>query len=116
MHFYLLNSPVLSNWGHYKFEGPITQAKAIATLPPNFVSAIGHESTANLLGHLLQCEVRMNRAQIVMQPGDTALVFRLKKRPHEGAVLNHEQLDAIGYEFGLLHCLEAGGNTSDCNS
>lgn len=116
MNFYLLNSPILSNWGHFEFEGPIDLAQARAAMPDQFVSAIGHQTTADLLSQLLHINVPMNRAQIVMQSGDVALVFRLKKRPPEGAVLDQQQLDAIGYEFGLLRCHAAPARTSSTSS
>lgn len=107
MNFYLLNSPVLSNWGHFEFEGPIDLAQARAAIPTDYVSAIGHHTTADMLSQLLQINVPMNRAKIVMHTGDVALVFRLKQRPPEGVVLDQEQLDSIGYEFGLLRCHSA---------
>jgi hypothetical protein len=33
---------------------------------------------------------------------DAALVFKLKARPPEGKVLSLEELEEMGYEFGLL--------------
>ena len=116
MNFYLLNSPVLSNWGHFEFEGPMNLAQARAAIPDQFVSAIGHQTTADLLSQLLHIQVPMNRTQIAMQTGDVALVFRLKKRPPEGTVLDLQQLNAIGYQFGLLRCHAATVGTSRATS
>lgn len=105
MAFYLLNSPVLTDWGNYDFRGPIDAAQARQLLPNHFISAIGHQSTTDLLSELLQCAVPMNRGQIVMQVGDQALVFRLLKRPPEGQVMNKQQMLTLGYTFGLLRKL-----------
>jgi hypothetical protein len=38
--------------------------------------------------------------------GDAALIFRLKKRPAEGRVLSREEIEEIGYEFGVLKKLD----------
>ena len=71
-------------------------------LPSQFISAIGHQSTTDLLSELLQCPIPMNRSQIVMQAGDQALVFRLLKRPPEGQVMDKQQMLTLGYTFGML--------------
>ena len=105
MSFYLFNSPVLTAWGKYDYQGPLNTQQARLLLPADFISAIGHESTAILLSELLQCSVPMNRTQVVMQTGDQALVFRLSARPPEGRIMNTEELQQTGYVFGLLRKL-----------
>ena len=53
MSFYLFNSPVLTAWGNYDYQGPLNTQQARLLLPADFISAIGHESTAILLSELL---------------------------------------------------------------
>nr|KJR73267.1 MAG: hypothetical protein TU35_06865 [Thermoproteus sp. AZ2] len=69
----------------------------------NFVSAIGHAATADLLTRLLGVQVPMNRVAIKLNPGDAVLVFQLRGRLPEGAVIqNPEELEKIGYDFWLV--------------
>jgi len=98
---YVLNSPVLTNWGTYKFM-PIDVENAKQRLKAGYVSAIGHEGTAKLLSTILGMEVPVNRIQIQIQPGDDAIVFQVLQRLPEGAVLTEEQLKKVPYRLGLL--------------
>ena len=109
---YFLNSPVLTGWGGYKFQ-PISLrgVRKLLAENPDFISAVGHESTAEILTTLLGITIPMNRTAIKMQVRDRAIVFRLKARPAEGKILNISEIEQIGYEFGLLtmrkpYCLE----------
>jgi len=65
----------------------------------NFISAVGHQSTAHLMSAVLGISVPYNRAQIYLEPGDQAVGFVLKARPPEGRVLSREELESIGYYF-----------------
>ncbi len=99
---YLINSPILTSFGDWKFSGPLTVAEAKSRLSNNFISAIGHQSGAAFLSVLLDIEIPVNRIEINMQPGDSALVLRLKSRLPEGKVLTHEEIQQIPYELGWL--------------
>lgn len=99
---YLLNSAVLPAFGHYSFEGPLTIAQAQDIASNGFVSAIGHEGAAALLGQLLDQPVLMNRKAIKLVSGDQAIVLRLGQRLPEGKILDYKALLGIPFELGLL--------------
>ena len=69
-------------------------------------SAIGHAATAEIMSELLKHTVETNRIEFFQTEGDDALIFRLKKRPAEGLILTREEIEEIGYEFGILKKLD----------
>ena len=106
---YVLNSPVLSAFGDWRFE-PLAVDKAREVARDGFVSAVGHPASATFLGSQLGVEVPVNRVAIEMRPGDRAIVLRLKGRLPEGTVLTDAQMQEFPFELGLLTRLpEASG-------
>lgn len=103
---YVLNTPILTAYGLWRFEGPVDVGRAAEVLRGGFVSAIGHAGAAEFLTRLLGVPVPVNRTSIEMRAGDRALVLRLKARLPEGAVLSDEQMRALPFELGLLTRLE----------
>lgn len=104
---YLLNAPILTAYGEFCFVS-LTLVEA-QELVREFVenqkpieSAIGHAATAEVLSELLDYKVETNRVEIHQEPEESALVFKLKTRIPEGKVLNRQEIEEIGYEFGLL--------------
>ncbi len=102
---YLLNSPILTTYGVWTFDGPISNNTASAMINGKEVtSAIGHIATAELLSDLLYRFVPLNRINAALQPGDSALVFRLIQRlPEDFKLLSKKELSTMQYELGFLH-------------
>lgn len=106
-----LNAPVVTAPGVFNYEklSPQAARKIIHDFEKSgraIETAVGHEATAELMTRLLKFPVKFNRTEFVQESGDVALIFRLHKRAPEGKVLCCEELEAIGYEFGLLTRLD----------
>lgn len=73
----------------------------------NFISAIGHEATANILSKLLNVSIPTNRIAIKIDKNDILVVFSLKQRLPEGKVLTStEEIEQIGYDFYIVGIFE----------
>lgn len=106
-----LNAPVVTAPGVFIYEklSPQTARKIVADFEKSgraIDTAVGHEATAELMTRLLKFPVKFNRTEFVQEQGDVALIFRLHKRAPEGKILCCEELESIGYEFGLLTRLD----------
>lgn len=98
----LLNTSILTDYGIYGYVPlSLEDARQIVSRE-NFESAIGHQSTAEILTELLGVSVALNRSNNKQSPGDQAIVFKLRGRPEEGRILTREDTDRIGYDLGLL--------------
>ncbi len=99
----LLNAAVMTADGMYSLRViPLGEARQLVRTH-GFVSAIGHEATANVISRLLQINCPMNRHDFKQNPGQIALIFRLKHRLAEGLVVrSEEELEALGYTFARL--------------
>jgi len=105
MTIYLLNSLVIPiNFDKYDRaivglkRVSIDEVKFLLTHHP-FVSAIGHQGTAQLLSQLLGIEIPVNRITVQLEDGDMVIAFFLKQRLPEGAVLSKEELQKLDYWF-----------------
>ena len=107
----ILNTSILTNYGSYEYRPlSLSDAQCIVydaldpTIGPDdgILSAVGHESTAAILTDLLETPIEMNRIDFAQEINQSAIVFKLKGRAPEGVILSREQIEAIGYEFGLL--------------
>jgi len=97
----ILNTSILTNFGSFNYE-PLTLEESKALISKGFESAVGHQSTCDILTQLLETEVKMNRVQYSQKTNDIALVFKLKGRAEEGKVLTVLEIQEMGYEFGKL--------------
>lgn len=99
----LLNTSILTTAGEYKLTDiSLEEAKKLVDDAEKLDSAIGHQSTAEIMTTLLETEVEMNRQLFEQQAGQIALVFKLNGRPEEGKILSKEEVEKIGYKFQLL--------------
>lgn len=98
----ILNTSILTTTGAYTLEDiTLDQAKELVSTN-ELDSAVGHQSTAEIMTTLLGVEIPMNRQMFAQQPGQQALVFKLNGRPEEGKILSVEEIERIGYKFQLL--------------
>jgi uncharacterized protein DUF1874 len=99
----IMNTAVLAVDGEYRLASiTLDEARKLVCGPEGFASAVGHDSTAQILTELLGVDVRVNRIYFVQQPGQVALIFKLRRRPAEGHILSRKEIEAIGYDFKTL--------------
>lgn len=109
MTLYIMSTTVIPGgaWGRWEMN-PIDLGQASLMVWPEgpgyqgWTSAVGHESTAQVLTDLLGVNIPANRVTVRPVPGDRFLCFRLLSRPAEGAILDRETLESIGFEFALM--------------
>ena len=80
----------------------ISEDKAKVILSAGFESAIGHDSTANVIGIRLGIEVKKARINVVPTNGDTLIVaaFTPPRRLEEGELFTEEEI----LSFDLAFC------------
>ena len=71
----------------------------------DFVSVIGHESTAKFITEILGIEVPTNRIQIKVKKGDKIIVLQLLQRLPECKTLTKEELQQIPKRWFLVSIL-----------
>ena len=98
----ILNTSILTTVGTYELKD-ITLEQAQDLVHNNdILSAIGHQSTADILTTLLGTTIHMNRIMFEQEQGQKALIFKLLSRPEEGKILTQQEIEQIGYKFQLL--------------
>ncbi|MEK6285813.1 MAG: DUF1874 domain-containing protein [Acidobacteriota bacterium] len=75
----LLNTSVITSFGSYTYQ-PLTLCG---------------------LKRTLEHAVPVNRTEYTQQTGEKAIVFKLKSRIPAGVVLSRQEIEEIGFEFGL---------------
>jgi phage terminase large subunit-like protein len=74
---------------------PLTLEEVKSLLKEGFVSAVGHQATADILISLLGTTVPCNRVAIKLAAGDKLIVFQLQVRLEEGKILSAEEVAAL---------------------
>lgn len=100
-----LNTAILTSTGsfRYKIETLSKLIHLISSYPEvEKLSAIGHQSTSDILTELFGFSIPLNRIQYRQEKGDYCVVFKLNGRPEEGKILTREDIEKIGYEFYIL--------------
>jgi len=107
---FILNTPVLTNWGIFEFKKVDLDEARRFVEDEDFISAVGHDATAKLLSDLLGVDVPTNRVAIKMDEGDEALITKLLDRLPEGKVLSHSEIMDLWrkgrIELGILKRLK----------
>lgn len=102
MTLYVINAPILTDYGLWEFVGPLTISEAKRKLAGGFVSAIGHDASASVLSKILKISIPVDRIQVKMLAGDEALILRLLQRLPEGKVLDETELQKLDFDLCLL--------------
>ncbi len=83
-----------------KIDLPIV--KYLISESKDFLSVIGHQSTANLLSAKLGIDVEVNRINYIKQHYDQIIVCLPTQRLEEGKILSLEELNKIDVKFRLV--------------
>ena len=98
----LFNTSILTVEGEYSLKQISLEEARKLVCENELDSAIGHQSTANIMTTLLSVEVPVNRQMFAQEVGQMALVFKLNGRPPEGSILSVEEIEKIGYKWQVL--------------
>lgn len=101
---YLMSTTVIPHGadGVWRMSTITPEAAAELAQGTHWTSAVGHASSAQAMAAALGVDVQANRLTVAPTAGDAFLCMRLHQRPPEGAILNLEQLEALGYSWALL--------------
>jgi len=102
----LFNGTVATTNGLYSVKDIDIETAKRYIKEKGFISAIGHEATAQIMSEVLEVDIPMNRIQFYQQPGQIAIVFKLNQRPDEGVILDKEEVENIGYSLKIMKRLE----------
>lgn len=103
---YLLNSPVMTNYGRFAYKS-IQEHEAIDWLETEtWESAIGHESTAHFMTERLGSMIPFQRKTIRMRPGDQALVLRIMSRLPQDWRPSKFDIQRLTCEFGIIDMID----------
>lgn len=99
---YLLNSAVITSPGTYHYHLVTADDAARWIQAGGWVSKIGYPATADHIRDLSGIRPELSREVVAMQPGDEALVVRLKYRIADPALKKTHQPGPEDWEYGVL--------------
>lgn len=102
----ILNTSILTAAGTYKLTDIDVDTARTLVHTRDIDSAVGHQSTAEIMTILLDRDIPVNRQMFSQQPGQQALVFKLNGRPQEGKILTADEIEEIGYKYQLLERID----------
>lgn len=98
----ILNTSILTTFGDFKYEKINTPEVKKIIAENGFISAIGHENTAQIISKLLSVNCPLNRIEYKQEDNEQAIVFKLNGRPEEGKIFSEKEIHKIGFSWGLL--------------
>ncbi|MDT0109334.1 DUF1874 domain-containing protein [Listeria booriae] len=101
MQLLLMNSTLLTNSGIFVIKKiTLSEAKKLfLQYQGNYISAIGHASTASLISQLLNENIKPNRIRVRQKLYQKALCFKIYERIPESVHLTEEELKNLDYDF-----------------
>lgn len=102
----LFNGTVATTNGLYRISDIDLESARTLVTQNQYVSAIGHEATAEILTELLGVEIPFHRIQFKQEVNQKAIVFKLNERPVEGVVLSKEEVIRVGYSLKLMERID----------
>ena len=99
---FIMNTSILPNDGLFSLVTINADEAKKWAQNNDWVSAVGHPGTAEVMTTLLGVDIPPNRIQVTFEVGDEALVFKLDCRLPEGKVLDAEELRGLPFTWKLL--------------
>ena len=103
---YLLNSAVITAPGTYTYRLLSREEAAERLKGGDWASRIGYRQTAEHIHSLCGLWPQESREATRMQPGDEALVVRLKYRVQDPTTKGSQEVSDEDWEYGLLVSVE----------
>lgn len=102
----LFNGVVATTNGIYEIDDLDVETAIELIKEKGFVSAIGHEATAQIMSEILGINIPMNRIQFKQEVGQDAIVLQLNVRPEEGKILTIDEMKLIGFGLKIMKRLK----------
>jgi len=94
------NCSIITTEGTFKKKKiSLEKVKKLIFKTAHYESAIGHDSTAEILSNLVRITIPVNRIKYEQKEDELMIVFQLRDRPPEGKILSKEEIEEIGYDF-----------------